>query len=448
MIADKESYFVRKIREWVKLAISQGVVNFEDLLNQLPSVYPTKVVSALSKLTNEGYIDASTFARLQPRAISKLQLIPTAYSLLPLPHPLDYEWRFSNQSARLLFDIANCYCRSGKNILLFGTPGLALHALLQKQKHPIIFSGEDNLVTKRLIDLNSIIEHSSSVHFCKSPALTHRNADVVILDPPWYLDFFRPMLEIAAGNCSLDGCLLVSFPPEGSQSSAVEDRQQILADARRLGLREEDTYPLTLVYETPFFEQNALAACGVHVRNPWRRSDLVVFRKVAETNCLFKRLIIPERNSWRQIAIGRMRLFVQRETVHGERRSLRSLVKGDILPTVSRHDPRRDCAQVWTPGNRIFASSSPNLVALAAQTVPSNLGFAHRIRFPGNVKVRKDIEQLSYMLQDIMLTEIAEEKAMYVPDQKYESILKFGNSSKELVHTQISKIIDRKLWKF
>src|SRR5207248_3620298 len=33
---------------------------------------------------------------------------------------------------------------------------------------------------------------------------------------------------------------------------------------------------------------------------------------------------------------------------------LRSLVPGDILPTVSRRDPRRKNATVWTSGNRIF----------------------------------------------------------------------------------------------
>jgi len=33
---------------------------------------------------------------------------------------------------------------------------------------------------------------------------------------------------------------------------------------------------------------------------------------------------------------------------------LRSIIPGDVLPSVSRRDPRRNDATVWTSGNRIF----------------------------------------------------------------------------------------------
>ncbi len=46
--------------------------------------------------------------------------------------------------------------------------------------------------------------------------------------------------------------------------------------------------------------------------------------------------------------------------------NLISLVKGDILPTVSRRDPRRRQADVWTSGNRIFQTDNPRLVLEAA----------------------------------------------------------------------------------
>jgi hypothetical protein len=38
-----------------------------------------------------------------------------------------------------------------------------------------------------------------------------------------------------------------------------------------------------------------------------------------------------------------------------------SVVKGDILPTVSSRDKRRAEANVWTSGNRIFKVSNPTL---------------------------------------------------------------------------------------
>ena len=40
-----------------------------------------------------------------------------------------------------------------------------------------------------------------------------------------------------------------------------------------------------------------------------------------------------------------------------------AIVKGDILPSVSRRDSRRLAASVWTSGNRVFACARPDLAA-------------------------------------------------------------------------------------
>ena len=68
-----------------------------------------------------------------------------------------------------------------------------------------------------------------------------------------------------------------------------------------------------------------------------------------------------------------MRLFVTRKAVreNGSDSLLQSVVNGDVLPTVRRADPRRQKVQVWTSGNRIFASARPDLVRLAAFTAAS-----------------------------------------------------------------------------
>lgn len=39
-----------------------------------------------------------------------------------------------------------------------------------------------------------------------------------------------------------------------------------------------------------------------------------------------------------------------------------SIVPNDVLPTVSRRDPRRKLARVWTSGNRIFDCKGPNVL--------------------------------------------------------------------------------------
>jgi hypothetical protein len=169
-----------------------------------------------------------------------------------------------------------------------------------------------------------------------------------------------------AHACRIGGVILISLPPEGTRPSAENDRRAAIALARRLGLDPIEFCALAIGYETPFFERNALAAAGVYPPPRWRRGDLLIFRKTREP-------IRPAftasmcRRDWNEVSIGRMRLFVRASgNASSDDAGLISLVEGDILPTVSRRDPRRRLAQVWTSGNRVFQTDNPQLLFEAA----------------------------------------------------------------------------------
>jgi hypothetical protein len=239
--------------------------------------------------------------------------------------------------------------------------------------------------------------------------ITTDEAGLVILDPPWYFDFIRPMLAAAAVACRPGGHILLSAPSIGSASSAAEDRSNIMHYVERLSLDIVAIQPVTLTYETPFFEANALAAAGVSgAPSSWRRGDLFVLCK--RNNAPPIGLVIPTRKSrWHELVIGRMRVFVTRDPPRmASGFGLCSIVPGDVLPSISRRDPRRRKAGVWTSGNRIFGT--PDLVVLAGGRVS---------RFPSgdtgtsiqlSTGERDEVERLSYALLDLALHEEAEER--------------------------------------
>lgn len=170
---------------------------------------------------------------------------------------------------------------SRKNpIVLFGTPGVAVEALHLPIARRLTFIGENNSVTQRLRALNDAAEQSLTLQFC-TMAYPQMGAGAVIVDPPWYMDFVKPMLAIAAHTVCVGGFVFVSVPPEGVRSSAIDDQAKLIRRAGRLGLRLHSVQPLALHYETPFFEQNALAAAGIGCSQRWRRGDLLVFEKSA-----------------------------------------------------------------------------------------------------------------------------------------------------------------------
>jgi hypothetical protein len=329
---------------------------------------------------------------------------------LPLPHPLEFEWRFTPETSRLLLDWADDLAPPGSAILLFGTPGAALEALSLPGERKLIFYGEDNVVTSRLRALNEATGFPLNIYGCGS-GLPTTNAGAVILDPPWYLDFMRPMIAVGARALRPLGYLFISLPPDGAGRSAAEDRERVIRFARRLGLELVDRLPLSLGYDTPFFERNALAAAGMRVTETWRHGDLVVFRKPHDISQLAS-IAHVRKERWSEVEIGRMRLFVRRNyPTSAALRGLISIVKGDILPTVKRRDPRRRRAAIWTSGNRLFASDHTELVIEAALSISAEPeGSGVQPSLWRTIPERAAIEQIAETLRAIALQEAAEER--------------------------------------
>lgn len=413
MIATRHSLsqtaFAGRADNLTKAAILDGATGFAELLRRLPGIYPTEVLASLDRLASDKSIDPAVAAVIRRQAAVNGAAVVEGRSLLPLPHPLDYEWRFTPDAARSLLNRTADLTRPGGDLLLFGTPGLAVEALTLPIHRRITFLAENNSVTDRVFALNRAMGEPLSIAFC-SNGLPRESADAVLLDPPWYLDFLRPMLAAAADACRPGGVVLISLPPDGARPSAEADRQAAILFARRLGLAVTEHSPLAIGYETPFFERNALAAAGVYPPPQWRHGDLVVFRKA----CASTRqppIASARRRDWAQVEIGRMRLFIRGGgKARADEAALISLIDGDILPTVSRRDPRRRPANVWTSGNRIFRTDNPQLVleaAISCSSTAISSGFQHRLW--GTISERDMLERVAAELRGLAALEAEEE---------------------------------------
>jgi hypothetical protein len=400
--------FTRSVDALTLAELRSGLTIFADLVRRLPSIYPTEVLASLDRLADRGLIAPEVTAEMRRQAARRSGGPREGRSLLPLPHPLDYEWRFSSESSRVLLDLAADFSPRGGDVLLLGTPGLAVEALSLPIDRRLLFVGEDNVVTQRLITLNRATGSPLSIAFCRE-GLQHETAHAVLVDPPWYMDFIRPMLGAAAVACRMGGVVLISMPPAGTRPSAEQDRRAAIQFAARFGLELLEHQRLAIGYDTPFFEINALAAVGVCAPHRWRRGDLLVFRK-AHASSRPAPLPSSRRLDWVEVTFGRMRLFIKLAAVTTDRfTGLLSLVEGDVLPSVSRRDSRRRDALVWTSGNRIFGSDNPALVLEAAvshsgeDTAPSA-----QLGLWGNL--RGEIERVGKQLVALAALEADEER--------------------------------------
>ncbi|RBP05023.1 hypothetical protein DFR50_1377 [Roseiarcus fermentans] len=431
MIASRHSLsqaaFEVQVDRWTQAAIGDGATGFPTLLHRLPGVYPTELLASLNRLVESERLDWAVMASIRRQAGSQGVAAVEGRSLLPLPHPLDYEWRFTPDAARSLLDRAVDLTPSGGDLLLFGTPGLAIEALTLPIGRRLAFLAENNCVTDRVFALNQATGSPLSIAFC-SGGLPRESADAVFLDPPWYIDFIRPMLAAAAGACRPGGVVLINLPPDGARPTAEADRRGVIAFGRRLGLKIIEHSPLAIRYETPFFERNALAAVGLHPPPQWRRGDLVIFRKFPPTTAP-QLVYSSRRRDWTEVCIGRMRLFIAGTGRAGPlEASLASLIVGDILPTVSRRDPRRRAANVWTSGNRIFRTDNPQLVLEAAISCSSEgMGYGIQPGLWGTIGELEALERVAAELRALAAIEAQEEGN--TPSLKMERSVPWRSSS-------------------
>lgn len=401
------SDFERNVERWILKALRPGMT-FDQLLQALPSVYPTAVAQALKLLVAQEQLTLGQVESLYGRREPGSNVAATA-GLLPLPHPVNFEWRFTSESSRFLLQLASETVNSCAPVLLFGTPGVAAEALLAPVSQQVIFAGEDNAVTRRIASLNRAMDSPISVQ-TTSRALPTSGA--VIVDPPWYLDVTLPMMAATANSLDPSGWMFVSLPPEGVRPTANADRISVLKHADEIGLQVVGQYARSLRYQTPFFERNALSAAGLAVLSDWRAGDLVVFRKVRAGTARTAR---PQSSmaTWVEIEIGGMRVFVRTgaPSVAGPPR-LGPLGAATVLPTVRRRDRRRLAATVVTSGNRVFSGPDPRLVieaAILASEATNGSGGLPPVWC--KIEEQAAIEQMATELREIADIEAAELRA-------------------------------------
>jgi hypothetical protein len=402
--------FNLQVDAWVSRAVNSGVSSFGDLLSTLPGVYPTQALDSVRRLRQAKRINVGFAAYIERQAGTQPPPLGSLRGALLPPHPLDFEWRFSRPAAKALLAQASSLAGRNDRVLLLGTPTLAIMAAKEMPRSRYLYVGEDNAISEQVSDITVRTPGAVEVRLCGPGALRAGEAQVVILDPPWYFDFLRPMLRAAAYACRPGGHVLVSLPPIGTNSHVAKDRAKILALFAKLSLHLVSVENAAILYDTPYFEANALAAEGCpNIPRAWRHGDLFVLEKAHEPLAIQIANAVRPRQ-WHEIVIGRMRLFVTRKAIRENESNslLQSIVDGDILPTVRRADPRRQKAQVWTSGNRIFASARPDLVRLAALAAASGdvLGGEFRLS-----TVEKDnVNRLSYTLGELAITEQSEER--------------------------------------
>ena len=409
--------FEGDVQTWIIRAVQRGVSSFGELIQSLPGVYPVVALEALWALAESGRSNGARFRRLALTARTPSTCAPdTATVQFPAPHPLDFSWWFDSAAVRKLYDLAVNLLPHHNPIILLGTPRLftELSALAPTQN--ILLVDADPLIAARLTSGRPC----QVIHTCdimRDP-LPERRGEIVIADPPWYENDIRSFLWSASFFVNVGGHVVVTLPSLGTRPQVSTERDRTLHWAMQLGLTLRNLEESALAYLSPRFEINALAAAGIrNVPSNWRRGALAIFEKLQPTSV--SRPSTSPFENWNEQAIGDVRIRVRHsERTVWESPVLQPVVTGDVLPSVSRRDPRRDLVDVWTSGNRVFQCVGKFVLTriLAAiaigSSATSEVSFALKRTLTTN-----EAEQVSYAaraIEELVLTERLELEDKYM----------------------------------
>ena len=396
--------YQRDIDRWIIGDYRAGAQDFWHLVSMLPAVYPTVVRQAVGRLITASVIPedlAVERSTWDSSGVSGAE-VPG----LPTPNPLAFDWRYTRDTAGELLERVITSADPTQTVALLGSPSVYKMAAIREAPRRFILLDQNGSLL--IDDSQSLV--GSTFRRCD---MQHDKIDLppvqaVLADPPWYEEETLAFLRTSARICADQGQVLLSAAPDGVRPGIREERKRIIAGAAESGLRFLRIERLALSYATPFFEHNALRAAGfAHVAPNWRRGDLLIFERTGDS---LPGPMNPIAHSaeWVQVDISGATIWVRSKDQPGfiDPR-LVPLVPGDILPTVSRRDERREAADVWTAGNRIYRCDGPHILSIILHAISVSKApleavqrsLQHSLDHLEAAKVEASIAQVETMIQ-------------------------------------------------
>jgi hypothetical protein len=359
---NSEPYEYRqRVEDAVRTAFQGGIRSFAGICRNCRGAFPSEVLSVIKDLQ----LDTSfTDTSLENRNGGGMSIVEW-----PEPSPIDYEWRFSPETAQ---KVGIAAIEFGKRILCLGTPtvydfllsgGIDVTLLDRNPCFQVLFGNDSraNVVTANICHLTGL------------PDLGR--FDAVVMDPPWYPEYIKYWVNIARFWCRTEGIVISSMFPELVRPSATCERAALFQTFEALG--NVTVVQNALVYETPLFEEEALAAVGIPHIGRWRIADLVTLRLRPLGSEIV--LVPPDEEQWERMCFGK-RIVGVRMTSDQEREITIQAPYPDgsfVLRSTSRRDPVRCQIGLWTSRNRAaIVTGQPRLSKflrmVEAKTKPSD----------------------------------------------------------------------------
>lgn len=328
---------------------------FSTLLKQMQGIFPSELTTFIGEQSEHKINLTNSFSDSNSKTTGWHNLSNKAN--LPEPHPANYEWRYTEQSATDIVKMILEGVNENSKICCLGTPSIALELINQ---------GKGNQTT--FLDINEPLKKLIETTFdntgitCKTydaQNIPQKNLlgvfDIVVINPPWYLDYYQ--LFISRGIQFLKdkgGKIIMPLFPPLSRHNAINDLVSIkefivnsnCTEIKSLGLVE---------FEMPEFEKAILKLSDTPIpQTNWRNAELVELNYSQNKRASILGNIKIEKRKWLRYAEDKIAVVANPSSIsNSTENNTKYTAETKILPTISRKEIEKMEIDVWDSNNKV-----------------------------------------------------------------------------------------------
>lgn len=355
--------------------------DFYTILQEIKGVHPIEIRRSLDRLYKDCSINKSEYDDIILSSKTKVSRDEDINEyLLPLPHQIDYDWRFSSNGIAVFFNRINKIIESEniKKVVFIGSPSLfrfyTKHNNQGIKFYLIDFNANKHLRSESLEQNFNIINCNVNYDMPDNVDYKMIKANLVIMDPPWYVEYYKKFFDICSDICDSICLVCGVFPPVLTRDTILAERNEISNYISEYGFDKLSFEQHIIEYSTPPFEINVLRINNI-LNYPlnWRVGDFFYTRRINLMQNLIEKSFVSVRDtSWFEVSVGKIRIKCKQESIKLDdlfNISLRSIYPDNIYPSVSRRYIGSQDINVWTSGNRVFCCTNIPLLTEIIQEI-------------------------------------------------------------------------------
>jgi len=358
-MGEEDDSYAILLDKTVLRAARLGAPSFLEITLACKGAFPSDVWSAIKRLN---LIEAVITSKSARRILDTHRMLEDWW---PEPSPVNYEWRFTCETAE---DIAQTALEYGRRILCLGTPTVFRN---------LVFRGADAYLVDRNPFIATSLQSVSKDRIVIADVSDRRRIsalnrfDVVVMDPPWYPAHINYWLNIARELVASTGTILLTLFPELTRPSARSERTALLERLGDFGVYE--FAPRKVSYETPLFERETLSALGVPPLPVWRTGELLAL-SVSSSSPAFD-AAAPTEDEWGYFLFGTQVVGLRKSTSDAENITVSAPYEDFtfLLRSVSTRDPIRPIIGLWTSRNRVAKLTGSARIGQFLKTLQSGV---------------------------------------------------------------------------